>query len=73
MNIVQQTGGSIGTAVMSVVLTNQIKDSPAAERVLRRRARARSRPTRCRPPVLAAGPGALAEAFGNTYLVARAC
>jgi EmrB/QacA subfamily drug resistance transporter len=69
MNIVQQTGGSIGTAVMSVVLTNQIKDSPAAGAFFAVRQGAVP-PEQVPPPLLAEGPGALAHAFGNTYLVA---
>jgi EmrB/QacA subfamily drug resistance transporter len=67
-NIVQQTAGSIGTAVMSVILTNQVLDSPAAT--------AYSAVTQGQVPasqvpsdVLTQGRASLAEAFGNTYLV----
>ena len=56
MNIVQQTGGSIGTAVMSVILTNQVHDSPAASAYSRGHPGPGRRPTRCRRRVLAQGP-----------------
>ncbi len=69
MNIIQQTAGSIGTAVMSVILTNQVLHSPAAtaySAVTQGAVPADSVP----PEVLAAGRSALADAFGNTYVVA---
>jgi hypothetical protein len=69
MNIVQQVGGSIGTAVMSVVLTNLVKDDPLAGgylAVVQGALPADQAP----PPVLAEGPAALADAFGSTYMVA---
>jgi EmrB/QacA subfamily drug resistance transporter len=69
MNIIQQTAGSIGTAVMSVILTNQVLGDPAAT--------AYSAVTQGAVPanrvpaeVLADGRSALATAFGHTYLVA---
>jgi EmrB/QacA subfamily drug resistance transporter len=69
MNIVQQTAGSIGTAVMSVILTNQVLDSPSASAysaVTQGQVPADQVP----PGLLAQGQSALAEAFGNTYVVA---
>ncbi|MEV0720111.1 DHA2 family efflux MFS transporter permease subunit [Asanoa sp. NPDC050611] len=69
MNIVQQTAGSIGTAVMSVILTNQVLDSPEASAysaVTQGRVQAADVP----PEVLTAGQSSLAGAFGNTWLVA---
>jgi EmrB/QacA subfamily drug resistance transporter len=69
MNIVQQTAGSIGTAVMSVILTNQVQHSPSAS--------AYSGVTQGQIPAakftadqLADGRSSLAGAFGHTYLVA---
>jgi MFS family permease len=68
MNIIQQTAGSIGTATMSVILTNQVQNSKAAS--------AYSAVTQGLLPiskvpaaVLAAGRSALAAAFGHTYTV----
>jgi EmrB/QacA subfamily drug resistance transporter len=69
MNIVQQTAGSIGTAVMSVILTNQVLDSKTASAysaVIQGLTPASKVP----PAVLSAGRSALATAFGHTYLVA---
>jgi MFS family permease len=69
MNIVQQTAGSIGTAVMSVILTNQVLADQAAtaySAVTQGQVAADQVP----PQLLAAGQAALAEAFGNTYVVA---
>ncbi|TDE12223.1 DHA2 family efflux MFS transporter permease subunit [Jiangella asiatica] len=69
MNIVQQTGGSIGTAVMSVILTNQILNDQAATAyngVVQGVVEADQVP----PEVLTAGRSALAEAFGSTFTVA---
>jgi hypothetical protein len=69
MNIVQQTAGSIGTAVMSVILTNQVQHSRSAS--------AYSGVTQGQIPAakftaaqLADGRSSLAGAFGHTYLVA---
>jgi MFS family permease len=69
MNIVQQTAGSIGTAVMSVILTNQVLNSKAAS--------AYSAVTQGAVPasqvpagVLSQGRSSLAHAFGHTYTVA---
>ena len=69
MNIVQQVGGSIGTAVMSVVLTNLVKDDQVASAYLAVKQGAIPA-EQVPPPVLAAGPDALADAFGSTYVVA---
>jgi EmrB/QacA subfamily drug resistance transporter len=69
MNIVQQTAGSIGTAVMSVILTNQVLDSQAAttySAVTQGRVAAEQVP----PEVLSQGQAALSNAFGTTYTVA---
>jgi len=69
MNIVQQAGGSIGTAVMSVVLTNLVKNDQLAGGYLAVVQGALPR-DQAPPPVLAEGPAALADAFGSTYVVA---
>lgn len=69
MNIVQQAGGSIGTATMSVILTNQILNNQAATAyngVVQGVVPADQVP----PEVLAAGQSGLAEAFGSTFTVA---
>ncbi len=71
MNIVQQTGGSIGTAVMSVILTSQVLGDPAASAytaVTQGAVPAEQVP----PTVLAQGQSSLADAFGGTYTVALA-
>jgi EmrB/QacA subfamily drug resistance transporter len=68
MNIIQQTAGSIGTAVMSVILTNQVLASPTAtaySAVTQGRIPASQVPA----PVLEAGRSSLATAFGHTYVV----
>jgi EmrB/QacA subfamily drug resistance transporter len=69
MNIVQQASGSIGTATMSVILTNHVLNSPSAS--------AYTAVTQGNLPasqvpraVLAQGKAALADAFGSTYVVA---
>ncbi len=69
MNIVQQVAGSIGTAVMSVILTNQVLASQAASTYFA--VKQGQVPAEAVPPqVLAQGKQALAEAFGSTYTVA---
>jgi EmrB/QacA subfamily drug resistance transporter len=68
MNIIQQTAGSIGTAVMSVILTNQVLNNSAAtaySAVTQGTVPADKVP----PGVLAEGRSALATAFGHTYVV----
>ncbi|MDH6224243.1 MULTISPECIES: DHA2 family efflux MFS transporter permease subunit [Streptomyces] len=71
MNIVQQTAGSIGTAVMSVIFTNRVLDDPAAgtySAVVQEKVPADQVP----PALLEQGRTALAESFGGTYTVALA-
>jgi MFS family permease len=61
--------GSIGTAVMSVILTNQVLASPAASAysaVTQGGAPSNQLP----PDVLSQGQSSLADAFGSTYTVA---
>ncbi|WP_203923591.1 DHA2 family efflux MFS transporter permease subunit [Rugosimonospora africana] len=69
MNIVQQTAGSIGTAVMSVILTNQVQHSPAAT-VYSAVTQGLVPVKQVAPSLLAQGRSALAGAFGHTYLIA---
>ncbi|RVW01111.1 DHA2 family efflux MFS transporter permease subunit [Rhodococcus xishaensis] len=69
MNIVQQTAGSIGTATMSMVLTNQLLDRPDAGTAIASReepAIAEQVPQ----PMLEQGFGAAADAFAGTFTVA---
>jgi EmrB/QacA subfamily drug resistance transporter len=69
MNIVQQTAGSIGTAVMSVIFTDHVLDNPAAgaySGVMQGKVPVDQVP----PDLLAQGRVALADAFGSTYLIA---
>lgn len=69
MNIVQQVAGSIGTATMSVVLTNQMKDSPEVAAV----SAAQHDPSiaaQLPPSAIEQGLNGMAEAFGNTFMVA---
>lgn len=69
MNIIQQAGGSIGTAVMSVLLTNSVLNSQAASAymgVMQGRVPADKVP----PTMIEAGRSALAGAFGHTFLIA---
>jgi EmrB/QacA subfamily drug resistance transporter len=68
MNIVQQTGGSIGTAVMSVILTNHILNNAAATAY--NGAVQTQTVDQLPPEAVSAGQSAMAEAFGNTFLVA---
>ena len=68
MNIVQQTAGSIGTAVMSVILTNQVLDSDPA-RAYTAVTQGQVPPSQVAPDLLAQGRAALADAFAGTYLV----
>ena len=64
MNIVQQAAGSVGTAVMAVVLTNQYLSKPAvmAARAAEADPSARGKVT---PDVLAQVPGQLADSFAR--------
>lgn len=71
MNIVQQVAGSIGTATMSVVLTNQMQARPLAGPAVA----AQQDPTiaeQVPPGVVEQGLSAAADAFGNTFTVALA-
>lgn len=68
MNIIQQAAGSIGTAVMSVVLANQVLANQNATiygGVIQDAIPADQVP----PQVLDAGRSAYADAFGHTYIV----
>ncbi|EME18030.1 DHA2 family efflux MFS transporter permease subunit [Rhodococcus triatomae] len=69
MNIVQQVAGSIGTATMSVVLTNQMKASPEAQMVSAA-AHDPSVAAQLPPDAVEQGLSAAADAFGNTFMVA---
>lgn len=72
MNIVTQAAGSVGTAVMSVILTNATLARPAAlayaGALQQPGASIESLPEEVRGP----GQAALADAFGTTYWVAFA-
>ena len=71
MNIVQQVAASVGTAIMSVVLTNQIKDSDFAGAATQ----SWQSPEilqKLTPDMLEAGFRDAADAFGTTYTVAFA-
>jgi EmrB/QacA subfamily drug resistance transporter len=68
MNIIQQTAGSIGTAVMSVILTNQVLASRAAS-AYSAVTQGAVPANRVPPEVLSQGRSALADAFGSTYTV----
>jgi hypothetical protein len=68
MNIIQQTAGSIGTAVMSVILTNQVLGDPAAS-AYSAVTQGRTPASQVPPEVLAQGKSGLADAFAGTYLV----
>ncbi len=68
MNIIQQAGGSIGTAVMSVILTNQVLNSATAS-AYSAVTQGAIPASRVPAAVLEQGRGALAHAFGHTYIV----
>jgi MFS family permease len=70
MNIVQQSAGSIGTAVMSVILTNQILSRPDATVYYAVVQGAVPQDQIPPAPVLDAGREAMASAFGATFWVA---
>jgi EmrB/QacA subfamily drug resistance transporter len=70
MNIIQQSAGSVGTAVMSVILTNQILRRPEATvyyGVIQGKVPADQMPP---PAAIDAGREAMASAFGATFWVA---
>ncbi|MFC4605042.1 DHA2 family efflux MFS transporter permease subunit [Rhodococcus kronopolitis] len=69
MNIVQQVAGSVGTAVMSVVLTNQMLSRPLAGPATV----AQHDPSiaeKLPPGAVEQGLDQAADAFGNTFMVA---
>lgn len=69
MNIVQQVAGSVGTAVMSVVLTNQMLSRPLAGPATA----AQHDPSiaaQLPPGAVEQGLDQAADAFGNTFMVA---
>ncbi|MDH6279051.1 DHA2 family efflux MFS transporter permease subunit [Prescottella agglutinans] len=69
MNIVQQTAGSIGTATMSVILTNQLLDRGLTNETVM--AQHFDQVVATEPPGMPEHIlGAAAEAFGNTFTVA---
>ena len=69
MNIVQQSAGSIGTAVMSVILTSLVLDRPLAAGYIGA-LQAQVPVDQLPPAVREGGPAALADAFGATFMVA---
>jgi EmrB/QacA subfamily drug resistance transporter len=73
MNIVQQSAGSIGTAVMSVILTNATLNRPAAavySAGLQSGQLVGPDGQPLTPDAIAAGQSQLADAFGSTFWVA---
>ncbi|MFF0527697.1 DHA2 family efflux MFS transporter permease subunit [Nocardia amikacinitolerans] len=69
MNIINQTAGSIGTATMSVVLTNLLKEQTLAGPAIG----ANSDPALAQqlgPDAIATGLDQAAQAFSDTYIVA---
>lgn len=72
MNIVQQSAGSIGTALMSVVYTNAVINRPAAAAVVGvlRTPQAQRPPQAAIDKINEAGVGPLSSAFGITFTVA---
>ncbi|MBY6349881.1 DHA2 family efflux MFS transporter permease subunit [Rhodococcoides corynebacterioides] len=69
MNIIQQSAGSVGTAVISVVLTNQLLDRAAAGPAMA----AQNDPeiaAALPPGAVETGLAQAADAFGSTFLVA---
>ena len=69
MNIIQQTGGSIGTGVMSVILTNQVQNDEAAAKYSDV-TQGLIPPSVLSPDDIASGQSGLAHAFSGTYVVA---
>lgn len=70
MNIVQQASGSIGTAVMSVILTNQYLSHPAVAEFQQAAVQGPQKIAGLDKGVLAQVPGQMADSFSVTYLVA---
>ncbi|MFG1782740.1 DHA2 family efflux MFS transporter permease subunit [Rhodococcus oryzae] len=69
MNIVQQVAGSVGTATMSVVLTNQMLSRPLAGPAIAA-GQDPSIAEQMPPGAVEQGLDAAADAFGNTFTVA---
>ncbi len=69
MNIVNQIGGSIGTATMSVVLTNMLKDHAFAGPAIASH-HDPSIAQQLPPGAIEQGISEAADAFGNTFVVA---
>ncbi|MFC3962166.1 DHA2 family efflux MFS transporter permease subunit [Nocardia jiangsuensis] len=69
MNIVNQTAGSIGTALMSVVLTGLIKNEPLAGPAIAAQFDPRVA-AELPPAAVREGLDQAAQAFGHTYVVA---
>ncbi len=70
MNIVQQTAGSIGTAVMSVVLTNQLLDRGLDTTMVGAASHIPTEPGSPQESAANSILSAASDAFGNTFLVA---
>jgi len=73
MNIIQQSAGSVGTAVMSVILTNATLDRPAAALYsfgLQSGKMVGPDGSPLTPAQIGAGQSGLADAFGQTFWVA---
>ncbi|MFD9683146.1 DHA2 family efflux MFS transporter permease subunit [Rhodococcus sp. NPDC059969] len=70
MNIVQQTAGSIGTAVMSVVLTNQLLNRGLETQTVVAASHEIPPPIGPDPSMIDSILSSAADAFGNTFLVA---
>lgn len=69
MNIVQRVAGSIGTAVLSVILTNELLDKPAVQ-LVKAAAADHSLAPKVTPQILAQVPGQMSDAFSVTFVVA---
>ncbi len=69
MNIVQRVAGSIGTAVLSVILTNELLDKPAVQ-LVKAAAADHSLAPKISPQILAQVPGQMSDAFSTTFVVA---
>lgn len=71
MNIVQQTAGSIGTAIMSVILTAQLASHALAGPAVASQANEEAAAALALPPAaMSEGLSQAAESFGVTFLVA---
>lgn len=73
MNIVQQTAGSIGTAVMSVILTAQLTSQALAQPAIASQMDEQAKTMlNLSPAQLIEGLSQAADSFGTTFLVATA-